>query len=96
MGADAIFNLLERSDTLTLPEGLSVFRMKIPRSLVGKTIANSSIRKNTGCTVISVNGTTPDPNKPLSKTAEIVLIGSTEGKSDSWMCTSMRERGIDE
>ena len=80
MGADAIFNLLERSDTLTLPEGLSVFRMKIPRSLVGKTIANSSIRKNTGCTVIAVNGTPPDPNKPLPRASEIILIGSTEGE----------------
>lgn len=54
--------------------------MKIPRSLVGKTIANSSIRKNTGCTVIAVNGTPPDPTQPLPKTAEIVLIGSTEGE----------------
>ena len=80
MGADAIFNLLERSDTLTLPEGLSVFRMKIPRSLVGKTIANSSIRKNTGCTVIAVNGTPPAPNKPLPRASEIILIGSTEGE----------------
>ena len=92
MGADAIFNLLKRSDTLMVAESLSVFsedisvfRMKIPASLVGKTIANSAIRRNTGCTVIAVNNNhemqlNPDPNEPLPKSAEILLIGSSEGE----------------
>ncbi len=92
MGADAIFNFLKRSDTLTVAESLSVFsedisvfRMKMPSSLVGKTIANSAIRKNTGCTVIAVNDNhemqlNPDPNEPLPGAAEILLIGSSEGE----------------
>ncbi len=85
MGADAIFNLLKRSDTLMVAEGLSVFKMQIPPSLVGRTIANSSIRKNTGCTIIAVNGNrelqfNPDPNEPLPKAGEIIFIGSTEGE----------------
>ena len=92
MGADAIFNLLKRSDTLMVAESLSVFsedisvfRMKIPASLVGKTIANSAIRRNTGCTVIAVNNNhemqlNPDPNEPLPKSAEILLIGSSKGE----------------
>ena len=86
MGADAIFNLLERSDTLMVAEGLDVFKLKIPESLIGKTIAESSIRSNTGCTVIAVNidhesHINPDPSKPLPKDAEIILIGTTEGEN---------------
>ncbi len=92
MGADAIFNLLKRSDTLMVAQSLSVFsedisvfRMKMPSALVGKTIANSAIRKNTGCTVIAVNDNremqlNPDPNEPLPRAAEILLIGSSEGE----------------
>ena len=92
MGADAIFNLLKRSDTQMVAESLSVFsedisvfRMKMPSALVGKTIANSAIRRNTGCTVIAVNDNhemqlNPDPNKPLPKAAEVLLIGSSEGE----------------
>ncbi len=92
MGADAIFHLLKRSDTLTVAESLSVFsedisvfKVKIPSALVGKTITNSAIRRNTGCTVIAVNDNrelqlNPDPNEPLPKAAEILLIGSSEGE----------------
>ena len=92
MGADSIFNFLKRSDTLMVAESLSVFsedisvfRMKMPSSLVGKTIANSHIRRNTGCTVIALNDNhemqlNPDPNKPLPGAAEILLIGSSEGE----------------
>ena len=92
MGADAIFNFLKRSDTLMVAESLSVFsedisvfRMKMPSSLVGKTIANSAIRRNTGCTIIALNDNhemqlNPDPNKPLPGAAEILLIGSSEGE----------------
>ena len=92
MGADAIFNFLKRSDTLMVAESLSVFsedisvfRMKMPSALVGKTIADSAIRKNTGCTVIAVNDNhqmqlNPDPNEPLPGAAEILLIGSSKGE----------------
>ncbi|MCE2434120.1 MAG: NAD-binding protein [Candidatus Latescibacteria bacterium] len=92
MGADAIFNFLKRSDTLMVAESLSVFsedisvfRMKMPSALVGKTIANSAIRRNTGCTVIALNDNhemqlNPDPNEPLPRAAEILLIGSSKGE----------------
>ncbi len=92
MGADAIFNFLKRSDTLMVAESLSVFsedisvfRMKMPSSLVGKTIANSAIRRNTGCTIIALNDNhemqlNPDPNEPLPGAAEILLIGSSKGE----------------
>ena len=86
MGANAIFNLLERGDTLMVAEGLDVFKVGMPASLVGKTIAESGIRRTTGCTVIALDsdGTTqvnPDPTRPLPAEAEMILIGSAEGES---------------
>lgn len=86
MGSNAIFNLLERSDTLMVAEGLDVFKLKIPKSLVGKTIATSAIHNNTGCTLIAIHTDTdlqinPDPNQPMPEGAEIILIGSTEGEN---------------
>jgi Trk K+ transport system NAD-binding subunit len=86
MGANVIFNLLERSDTLMVAEGLDVFKLKIPKSLIGKTIADSGIRNNTGCTLIAINignnlQINPDPNQPMPENAEIILIGSTESEN---------------
>ena len=68
--ANAVFNLLERGGTLMVAEGLDVFKVKMPAALVGKTIAESGIRRTTGCTIIALDsdGTTqvnPDPTRPL-------------------------------
>ena len=86
MGANAIFNLLERGNTLMVAEGLDVFKVKMPPSLVGKTIATSSIRRNTGCTVIALDidrelQINPDPAQSLPAEGEIILIGSTEAEN---------------
>ena len=86
MGANAVFNLLERGSTLMVAEGLDVFKVRMPASLVGKTIAESGIRRTTGCTIIALDsdGTTqvnPDPTRPLPAEAEMILIGSAEGES---------------
>jgi len=86
MGANAAFNLLERGGTLMVAEGLDVFKVRMPASLVGKTIAESGIRRTTGCTVVALDsdGTTqvnPDPTRPLPSEAEMILIGSAKGES---------------
>ncbi len=83
MGATALFNLLERSDILMVAEGLDILRMRIPSSLQNKTLAESSIREQTGCSVIAVkrHGSmeiNPDPHIPLPADAEFVLIGTVE------------------
>jgi voltage-gated potassium channel len=85
MGANAIFNLLERSDVLMVTEGLNVFKVSLPTALVGKTIYETAIRQVTGCTVIALqdaNGMqiNPDPALPLTADAEIILIGTAEGE----------------
>jgi K+/H+ antiporter YhaU regulatory subunit KhtT len=86
MGANAVFDFLESGGTLMVAEGLDVFKVRMPTSLVGKTIAESGIRRSTGCTVIAldVDGRTqvnPDPRGRLLANADMILIGSAEGES---------------
>ena len=85
MGANIIFNLLTRGDLLMVAEGLDLFRVKIPDALIGKTIAEASIREKTGCSIIGIeqNGTTrtlPDPTMSLPEGGEMLLIGSGEAE----------------
>ncbi len=85
LGANAIFNFLRKEDTLLLAEGLNIFHLKTPRSLSGKTLAESGIRQRSGCTVIAVqrNGTTitdPEPDRPLDRTDELILIGTYDAE----------------
>jgi voltage-gated potassium channel len=86
MGANTIFNLLDRSDILMVTEGLDVFKVKLPSSLAGKSLAESGIRSKTGCSVVAlVSGERTqfdlDPNQPLRAEAEIILIGSMEAEN---------------
>jgi len=81
MGANTMFNLLNRSDILMLTEGLDVFKVKLPSSLAGKTLADSGIRSKTGCSVVALVSEEKtlfelDPYSPLSAGTEIILIGS--------------------
>ena len=85
MGANTIFNLLRRSDILLLAEGLDVFKVPVPASLAGKTLAESAVRKETGCSVLAIDtGNGADVNPPPSTTfppaAEIIVIGSAESE----------------
>ncbi|MDB5262832.1 MAG: transport system, NAD-binding component [Adhaeribacter sp.] len=86
MGANTIFNLLKRSDILMVAEGLDLLKVKVPAQLAGYTIAQSSIRKETGCTLIAIrNGEAmqinPEPNTILPAAAEIILIGTVEAEN---------------
>ena len=81
LGANTMFNLLDRSDVLMVTEGLDVFKVKLPSSLEGKSLAESGIRAKTGCSVVAMvsGGETQfeyDPFEPLSAETEIILIGS--------------------
>jgi voltage-gated potassium channel len=81
MGSNAMMNLLDRGSILMVAEGLDVFEVPTPPSLVGKTIAQADIRNQTGCTVVALgeNGAVvvnPDPHLPLAETTQMILIGS--------------------
>ena len=85
MGAREITNLLQRSSTLMIAEGLGVIRLPVPRTLAGTSIAGSGIRPRTGCSVVAVSqdGSTnvnPDPAEALPSGGEIILIATAEGE----------------
>lgn len=81
MGANAIFNALERDDVMMFAEGLDVFRVPIPAELAGRSLVESGLREQTGCSVIAVESegvseVNPDPEAPLPAQGELILIGS--------------------
>lgn len=83
MGANAIFNILERNDIIIIAEGLNVFTVKTPRALAGRRLIDSEIRQNTGCNVLSIrrNGEqiiNPEPDIVIPDESELVLIGTSE------------------
>lgn len=85
MGASIIFNILRRGDILMVAEGLNVFRVKVPPSLAGRSLAETEIRSDTGASVIAINSrgklqVNPDPVQPLEADAEIILIGTVEAE----------------
>jgi Trk K+ transport system NAD-binding subunit len=85
MGSNAIISLLSRSNILMVAEGLDVFEVEVPASLVGKSIAGSEVRNETGCSVVALRqgdatAINPDPHAPLPAGAELILIGSVEAE----------------
>ncbi len=85
MAANTILNLLKPNELLMLAEGLNVFRAEVHTSLVGKSLAESQIRNQTGCSVIAVERggemtINPEPGLCLEDTAELILIGTGEAE----------------
>jgi len=85
LGANAIFNFLMNKDTFMLAEGLNIFRVPVPKSLVGSSLAQSNIRQATGCTVIGIkaNGAisiNPDPNRPILAGTELIITGTYDAE----------------
>jgi len=83
MGANAIFNILERNDILIVAEGLNVFTVKAPPTLTGKTLIESNIRQKTGCSVLAIRkdnlqNVNPDPDVTISEQCELVMVGTNE------------------
>jgi voltage-gated potassium channel len=82
MGANTIFNLLDRAEILMVTEGLDVFRQKTPKSLVGVKVKDCHIREKTNCGIVAIksNGKgkviiTPSPDDTFPEDGEIILIG---------------------
>ncbi|WP_291481665.1 NAD-binding protein [Cyclonatronum sp.] len=87
MGANIIYNALDSSEIITLAEGLDIFRLPVPKKLIGVTLMESDIRQTTGCSVIAINHNdemivNPNPEMEIPKDAELVIIGdkSSEAK----------------
>ena len=85
MGANTVLNLLKPNKILMFAEGLNIFEMQVVRSLEGKSLAESHIRKETGCSIIAIRrknrlDINPEPSLLLEKGDEMVLIGTSEAE----------------
>jgi len=85
LAANTILNLLKPDNVLMLAEGLSVFRSNVHATLAGKTLADSRIRVQTGCSVIAINHdgqmiNNPDPHVRLGTLDELIMIGTEEAE----------------
>ncbi|MBT8372735.1 MAG: NAD-binding protein [Deltaproteobacteria bacterium] len=86
MASNTILNLLKPDVLLMLAEGLNIFRVVVPPSYVGKSLAESQIRTQTGCNVIAICDPgsmciNPGPFDRFSESNELILIGSGEAES---------------
>jgi len=85
MGANTIINLLKPNKILMFAEGLNIFRAVVNSSLAGKSLAESQIRKQTGCSVIAIGrenelNINPEPSILLGENDEMVLIGTSDAE----------------
>jgi Trk K+ transport system NAD-binding subunit len=85
MAAGAAMNLLKRSMILMVAEGLDLFKVRVPDELSGQTIAQSTIRERTGCSVVAMQTergmeVIPNPFETMPSDAEIVLIGTADAE----------------
>jgi Trk K+ transport system NAD-binding subunit len=85
LAANTILNLLKPDEVLMLAEGLKVFRVSVHSSLMGKSLAESRIRLETGCSVIAINQgdkilVNPDPSVCFHENDEIILIGTDDSE----------------
>lgn len=85
MGANAIFNMLKRTNILLLAEGLDVFTVDVPAALAGRTLGETAIRKTTECNVVAIDGPAgltinPDPATVLDPGAKLMIIGDSQSQ----------------
>jgi voltage-gated potassium channel len=85
MGANAVFNYLQRADVLMLAEGLHVCETRVPASLEGQTLAEAGIPAATGAGVVALgSGEDLKINPPASETLHtgqsIILICTPESE----------------
>jgi len=85
MGANTIINLLKPNRILMFAEGLNIFRASVHSFLAGKSLAESQIRKQTGCSVIAIGrenklNINPEPSVLLGEHDEMILIGTSDAE----------------
>ena len=95
MGANTIFNLLNRAEILMVTEGLDIFSQKTPKSLIGVKLRESKITEKTGCSLVAIKGDqgtiiTPSADHQFSENGEIILIGdeAAEKSFESKFCST--------
>ena len=85
MTATTVVNLLVPGSVFMLTEGLNIFRVTAPPSLVGVALIDSGIRHDTDCNIIAIrNGDTlsvpPEPRARIRENDELILIGTGDAE----------------
>lgn len=85
MTTNTILSLLRPGELLMLTEGLNIFRVVVPPTHVGRSLAESKIRAETGCNVVAIcDGANmcvnPLPSHRFGENTELVLIGNAEAE----------------
>ena len=87
MMSDAIVNMLSPGRVFMLSEGLNLFRVGVGQKLLGKSLASSNIRRDTGCSVVAVRGKggqmliNPDPQREFQAGDNLYRIGDSGAES---------------
>ncbi len=87
MMSGGIINMLSPGRVFMLSEGLNLFRVGVGQKLIGKSLASSDIRRDTGCSVVAVRGRegqmliNPDPLREFQAGDELYLIGDSGAES---------------
>ena len=85
LAANTVLNLIKPDEVLMFAEGVNVFRTGMHAPFVGKSLAESHIRRRTGCSVIAISRdgemlSNPDPSVRFNENDEIILIGTDEAE----------------
>lgn len=88
LGAEAVLALLQGREAVVLGEGFDLFYLPVPRSLEGRTVAESQIRRRSGLNLLALRP--PDHHTvPATAATELVpgsglvLLGSEEERRAS-------------
>lgn len=83
LGVESALSILERRELLVLGGGLDLFRVPLPDSLAGMSLAEGGIGARTGLTVVAVEAggrlvTNPRPSTVLRPGSELLMLGTSE------------------
>lgn len=86
LGASSILNTIHTSSIATVADGVDVIKVKSPKHLVGKKIADTKIGEEFGCNIIGLktNNETeinPSPDSIVKADSEIIIIGPVESQT---------------
>jgi Trk K+ transport system NAD-binding subunit len=87
LATNIITNVLMPGRVFALTEGLNIFRIKAPSVLVGVSLRDRNLRRDTQCNVVAVKSgenlhIPPNPATPLQDGDELILIGTVEAERD--------------
>lgn len=91
MGANAVFNYMQRGELVMLAEGLNIFKVPVPSKMHNKRIRELNLRDETGLTIVGVEQgeerhLQPDPDFTLLKKQKLILIGTLTSEKKFWNC----------